>query len=47
MIFKPEYLIGLCIFLLLFPLIHLLLIMIVFRLSEYINDKGSKKNIKD
>ena len=45
MIYNPLYLIGICVFLLFFPLVHLFLIMNVFTLSEYINDKV--KNIKE
>jgi hypothetical protein len=47
MIYKPEYIIGLCFFVLFFPLVHLLLIMSVFTASEYINDKLKIKNIKE
>jgi hypothetical protein len=47
MIYKPEYIIGICLFVLFFPLIHLFLIMSVFKVSEYINDKVKIKNIKE
>lgn len=47
MIYPPQYIIGLCVFLLFFPLIHLCLIMCVFNISEFINDKINKKYIKE
>jgi hypothetical protein len=47
MIYNPEYIIGLCMFVLFFPLVHLFLIMTIFSISEYINDKVKIKNIKD
>ncbi len=47
MIYNPEYIIGLCFFVLFFPLLHLFLIMTVFTASEYINDKLKIKNIKE
>ena len=40
---QQYYLIGLCVFLLFFPLVHLFLIMTVFTVSEYINDKEKQK----
>jgi hypothetical protein len=47
MIYKPEYIIGVCLFVLFFPLVHLFLIMTVFTVSEYINDKVKQKILKN
>ena len=47
MIYTPQFIIGLCIFILFFPLIHLCLIMCVFNISEFINHKVNKKCIKE
>jgi len=45
MIYPIQYIIGLCLFLLFFPLIHIGLIMCLFSIHESIN--GNKKILKN
>jgi len=47
MIHYSEIVIGLCILIIFLPLLHMILILGVFRIYEYINDKINKKCIKE
>ena len=46
MIHYLDYIIGLCILIIFFPLLHITLILGIFTINEYIYDKINKKCIK-
>ena len=47
MIHYLDYIIGLCILIIFFPLLHITLILGIFTINKYIYDKINKKCIKD